>query len=67
MVRLFGQDLTKRDLLRLETFLAIARQADLITAQAHSDLSNRTNSVIRMLGGFLVYLERQLNPESGKA
>ena len=56
----------KRELLKLETHLAIARQADLITAQAHADLSNRTQSVARMLGGFLVYLERQLTPEAVK-
>jgi four helix bundle protein len=54
----------KRELLKLETHLAIARQADLITAQAHAELSNRTQSVMRMLGGFLVYLERQLAPEA---
>jgi four helix bundle protein len=53
----------KRDLLRLETQLAIARQADLISAQTHSDLSNRVQSVHRLLGGYLVYLERQLTPE----
>ena len=54
----------KRELLRVETQLAIARQADLITAQAHSDLSNRVQSVSRLLGGYLVYLERQLTPEA---
>jgi four helix bundle protein len=56
----------KRELLKLETHLAIARQADLITAQAHAELANRTQSVMRMLGGFLVYLERQLAPEAAK-
>jgi four helix bundle protein len=54
----------KRELLRLETQLAIARQADLISAQAHSDLTNRVQSVHRLLGGYLVYLERQLAPET---
>src|SRR4051794_15390588 len=54
----------KRELLRLETQLAIARQADLIPAQTHSDLSNRIQSVTRMLGGYLVYLERQIAPEA---
>jgi len=54
----------KRELLRLETQLAIARQADLISAQAHSDLSNRVQSVSRLLGGYLVYLERQLAPDA---
>ena len=50
----------KRELLRLETQLAIARQADIIQPQVFSDLSNRIQSVSRMLGGYLVYLERQL-------
>ena len=53
----------KRELLRLETQLAIARQADLISAQTHAELSNRIQAVARLLGGFLVYLERQLAPE----
>jgi four helix bundle protein len=55
----------KRELLRLETQLAIARQADLISAPTHADLSNRIQSVLRLLGGYLVYLERQLNAENG--
>ena len=53
----------KRDLLRLETQLAIARHADLISSQTHAELSNRIQAVARLLGGFLVYLERQLAPE----
>ena len=54
----------KRELLRLETQLAIARQADLMSAQTHADLSNRIQSVSRLLGGYLVYLERQLTSEA---
>ena len=50
----------KRELLRLETQIAIARQADLITAHTHAELANRIQSVSRLLGGYLVYLERQL-------
>jgi len=57
----------KRELLRLETQLAIVRQADLIPLQAHTDLSNRIQGVLRLLGGYLVYLERQLTPESTAA
>jgi four helix bundle protein len=56
----------KRELLKLETQLAIARQADLISAQTHTALSNRIQSVSRLLGGYLVYLERQLEAENGK-
>jgi four helix bundle protein len=54
----------KRELLRLETQLAIARQADLLTAQTFADLSARVQSVSRVLGGYLVYLERQLTQET---
>ena len=57
----------KREFLRLETQLAVARQADLLSAQTYADLSNRTQSVMRLLGGYLVYLERQLTPEPAKA
>lgn len=57
----------KRDLLRLETQLAIARQADLLSAQVFSELSARIASVTRLLGGYLVYLERQLSNENGSS
>lgn len=53
----------KRELLRLETQLAIARQAELLSAQALAELTARIQSVSRLLGGYLVYLERQLTPE----
>lgn len=57
--------ISKRELLRLDTQLAVARQADMISAQAHADLSNRVQGVLRLLGGYLVYLERQLAAENG--
>ncbi len=53
----------KRDLLRLETQLAIARQAELLSAPAFAQLTARIQIVGRLLGGYLVYLERQLTPE----
>lgn len=56
----------KRELLRLETQLAVARQSDLMSAHTYGELSNRVQSVSRLLGGYLVYLERQLAPEGGK-
>jgi len=52
----------KRELLRLETSLAIARQADLLSATAHAQLSTRIQTVNRLLSGFLVYLDRQVSP-----
>ena len=53
----------KRELLRLETSLAIARQADLITATSHAQITSRIQTVNRLLSGFLVYLDRQLNSD----
>lgn len=53
----------KRELLRLETQLAVARQADLFSAQLYAGLTTRIQSVSRLLGGYLVYLERQLTAE----
>lgn len=50
----------KRELLRLETSLAIARQADLLSVTHHAQLTSRIQTVNRLLSGFLVYLDRQL-------
>jgi four helix bundle protein len=55
----------KRHLLKLETSLAIARQADLLSVTHHAELSARIQTVSRLLSGFLVYLERQTSAESG--
>ncbi len=54
----------KRELMRLETQLAVARQADLISSATHADLTSRIQGVSRLLGGYLVYLERQLSQEA---
>src|SRR5690349_7735186 len=43
----------KRELLKLETHLAVARQADLLSAPMHSDLSSRIQGVNRLLAGYL--------------
>jgi four helix bundle protein len=51
----------KRELLRLETQLAIARRADLLAAGADADLTARAQSVARLLVGYLAYLDRQLS------
>jgi four helix bundle protein len=50
----------KRELLRLETHLALARRADLLRAERDADLTTRTQSVARLLVGYLAYLDRQL-------
>ena len=51
----------KRHLLRLETALAVARQADLISATHHAQICSRIQTVTRLLAGFLVYLDRQVD------
>jgi len=50
----------KRDLLKLETALAIARQAELLSATHHAQVTTRIQTLNRLLSGFLVYLDRQL-------
>jgi four helix bundle protein len=49
----------KRDLLRLETQLAILRHADLLSVTTQGDLVKRIHTVARLLAGYIVYLERQ--------
>lgn len=55
----------KRHLLRLETSLAIARQAGVVDATKHAQLSSRIQTVNRLLAGFLVYLDRQIDSGNG--
>ena len=54
----------RQALLRLETELAVARHAGLLDEDTHAALSRRTAQVGRLLGGYLVYLERQLSAPS---
>ena len=49
----------KRDLLRLETNLAVAKYAELVSVTAHAEINSRIQTVNRLLSGFLVYLDRQ--------
>jgi len=57
----------KRELLRLETHLALARRADLLTPERDAELSARAQSVARLLVGYLAYLERQLADRQASA
>lgn len=57
--------LAKRALLRLETEVAVARHAELLPAGLLSELPSRVAGLTRMLTGFLVYLDRQLEGEKG--
>ncbi len=50
----------KRELLRLETHLALARRAELLSAERDTELSTRAQSVARLLVGYLAYLDRQI-------
>jgi four helix bundle protein len=52
--------LAKRALLRLETELAVARNADLVPPGVLTDFAARSAHVGRMLTGYLVYLDRQI-------
>jgi four helix bundle protein len=54
----------KRDLLRLETDLAVAKQAELLSVTTHAELNARMQTVNRLLSGFLVYLDRQTTGET---
>src|SRR5215218_8862931 len=53
----------KRDLLLVETQMAVARHADLIPAAAQSTLLEHIQLLHRLLAGYLVYLDRQLTEE----
>ncbi len=53
----------KRHLLRLETSLAIARQAELLSPTHFAQLTSKIQTVNRLLSGFLVYLDRQAADE----
>lgn len=50
----------KRALLRLETELAVARQAELIPAGSFADLTARSAAVARLLAGYVLFLDRQI-------
>jgi len=50
----------RQGLLRLETELAVARHAGLLDEDAHTALTRRAAQVARLLNGYLVYLERQI-------
>ena len=52
---------------RLETQLAVARQADVITAAAAAQIGARTAQTARLLHGYLPYGERQIEGASSRA
>jgi four helix bundle protein len=54
----------KRDLLLVETQMAVARHADLLPVAAQSTLMDHIQLLHRLLAGYLVYLDRQITDES---
>ena len=56
----------KRALLRLETELAVARQADILPAGAFTDLTARSALVAKLLTGYVAYLDRQIVDDAGR-
>jgi hypothetical protein len=53
----------RRDLLLVETQMAVARHADLIPASTQTILLDHIQLLHRLLAGYLVYLDRQLTEE----
>jgi four helix bundle protein len=51
----------RRSVLRLETELAILKQADLLPAGAFGELTTRGAQLSKLLGGYLAYLDRQID------
>src|SRR4051812_45102698 len=56
----------KRDLLLVETQIAIARHADLLPSVAQVTVMERIQLLHRLLAGYLVYLDRQITEESAE-
>lgn len=52
---------------RLETQLAIARQAGVISAPAAAQLATRSAQTARLLQGYLLYVERQIEGAAARA
>ena len=51
----------RRAVLRLETELAVLKHADLLPNGAFSELTTRGAQVSKLLGGYLAYLDRQID------
>jgi four helix bundle protein len=53
----------RRDLLLVETQMAVARHADLLPASTQTLLLDHVQLLHRLLAGYLVYLDRQITEE----
>ena len=56
----------KRDLLLVETQMAVARHAELLPAAAQANLVEHVQLLHRLLAGYLVYLDRQITEEAAE-
>lgn len=56
----------KRDLLLVETQMAVARHADLLPSAAQANLMEHIQLLHRLLAGYLVYLDRQITEEAAE-
>jgi len=57
----------KRALMRLESEMAVARQAELVAAGAFGDFAAHGGQVARLLTGYLAYLDRQISDRDASA
>lgn len=57
----------RRALAELETQLAVARHADLVSAASLAPVVARIGAVSRLLTGYLAFIERQLSAEAAAA
>jgi four helix bundle protein len=56
----------KRDLLLVETQIAVARHADLLPAVVQANLLDHVQLLHKLLAGYLVYLDRQITEETAE-
>ena len=57
----------KRDLMLVETQIAVARHAEILPASANAAVIDRIQLLHRLLAGYLVYLDRHLKEEKADA
>jgi four helix bundle protein len=58
---------SRDSLVELETHLAVARQAGLLSAEGVAQLASRVSTVSRLLTGYLGYVERQMAADEALA
>lgn len=51
----------RRALIRLETELAVCKQAELLPAGSFAELTARSGQVAKLLAGYVAFLDRQLS------